>query len=232
MSKPDITSNNSNQDRDRNMDNLDYSSNKLNDKEQKTSGQDATNAIPAIEERFSLEKKTVVEDLKIEKRWISTIKKIEVPVNYEEIFINDKEIKSYKKDYNILSKVKDKIKDSLEGDADDQEEDKDKKHTFQYLVSEKEEAEEEQQQSNYPSDGILVPLFDDNDKDKNRKETEKVIPIFTEEIVISKRIVKIGEAIIKKWKVTEEEKIDIDIRKEKISIEYPEGTKEQITSSS
>ena len=72
----------------------------------------------------------------------------------------------------------------------------------------------------------------DNDKDKNRKETEKVIPIFTEEIVISKRIVKIGEAIIKKWKVTEEEKIDIDIRKEKISIEYPEGTKEQITSSS
>ncbi len=232
MSKPDIASNNSNQDRDRNMDNLDYSSNKLNDKEQKTSGQDATNAIPAIEERFSLEKKTVVEDLKIEKRWNSTIKKIEVPVNYEEIFINDKEIKSYKKDYNILSKVKDKIKDSLEGDADDQEEDKDKKHTFQYLVSEKEEAEEEQQQSNYPRGGILVPLFDDNDKDKNRKETEKVIPIFTEEIVISKRIVKIGEAIIKKWKVTEEEKIDIDIRKEKISIEYPEGTKEQITSSS
>ena len=226
MSKPDnISDSNNNPGKDKNLDKSSYSP-KESDKEyeKSTSRQNNTtnNVIPAIEERFSLEKKIIVEDLKIDKKWISTIKKIEVPVSYEEIYVNDREIRSYKKDDNILSKVKDRIKDSFDDSADEDE--NHPKHTMQYLVSEKEEEKE----NNYPRGGALIPLFDTND---NNKETEKVIPLFTEEIVISKRIVKVGEVVIKKWKVIEGKKIDIDIKKEKISIEYPEGTKQCITTS-
>ncbi|MDP8941661.1 MAG: DUF2382 domain-containing protein, partial [Thermoproteota archaeon] len=39
-----------------------------------------TAAIPVNEERFSISKNTVSEDVKIEKRWISATRKVEIPV--------------------------------------------------------------------------------------------------------------------------------------------------------
>ena len=50
-----------------------------------------------------------------------------------------------------------------------------------------------------------------------------------EEVVVSGRTVKIGEIVIKKRRVIDNEKIKIDIKKEKVILEYPDGTTEQIT---
>ena len=167
-----------------------------------------TAAIPVNEERFSISKNTVSEDVKIEKRWISATRKVEIPVPYEEVFVNDKVVKLFdeKDDDNILSKLKDKILDSIDRDKNKQ----------QQTIS---------QQQNEPR-GELIPLFDDND---NNQITEKVIPILGEEIVVSRRTVKIGEIVIKKRSVTDNKKIQIDIKKEKVMLEYPDGTTEQIT---
>lgn len=168
-----------------------------------------TAAIPVNEERFSISKNTVSEDVKIEKRWISATRKVEVPVPYEEVFVNDKVVKLFdeKDDDNILSKLKGKILDSIDRDKNKQ----------QQTIS---------QQQNEPR-GELIPLFDDNN---NNQITEKVIPILGEEIVVSRRTVKIGEIVIKKRSVTDNKKIQIDIKKEKVMLEYPDGTTEQITS--
>jgi stress response protein YsnF len=72
-------------------------------------------------------------------------------------------------------------------------------------------------------------LFDDKDQNNSNQETEKVIPIMGEEVVVSGRTVKIGEIVIKKRRVIDNEKIKIDIKKEKVILEYPDGTTEQIT---
>lgn len=173
-------------------------------------GQDTT-AIPVNEERFSISKNTVSEDVKIEKKWISATRKVEIPVPYEEVYVNDKVVKLFdeKDDDNILSKLKDKILDSI---------DRDKNKQQQQTIS-------QQQQQNEPG-GELIPLFDDKD---NNQITEKVIPILGEEIVVSRRTVKIGEIVIKKRRFTDNKKIQIDIQKEKVMLEYPDGTTEQIT---
>lgn len=173
-------------------------------------GEQNTAAIPVNEERFSISKNTVSEDVKIEKRWISATRKVEIPVPYEEVYVNDKVVKIFdeKDDDNILSKLKDKILDSIDRDKNKQQQ--------TTTIS---------QQQNEPR-GELIPLFDDND---NNQITEKVIPILGEEIVVSRRTVKIGEIVIKKRRVTDNKKIQIDIKKEKVILEYPDGTTEQIT---
>ncbi len=45
------------------------------------------NIIPVLEERFSVSKKTLTEHIKIEKRWITKTKKIELPIASEEVCI-------------------------------------------------------------------------------------------------------------------------------------------------
>jgi stress response protein YsnF len=179
--------------------------------EQKKSSQDL-NAIPVIEEQFSISKKTVTENVKIEKKWVIVTKNIEVPVSIEEVYINDKNIKSRGKDDDVLSELNKRIIQSFE-DMDDSQ----KK---QYSVSGQNETKRE-----------LVPLFDDSVDNNNstnginHKETaKKVIPILGEEIVISKRIVKLGELVLSKNKVTENKKINIDTKKENVMIRYPDGS--------
>ncbi|HEX6028587.1 MAG TPA: hypothetical protein VFY64_06065, partial [Nitrososphaeraceae archaeon] len=58
-------------------------------------GEQNTAAIPVNEERFSISKNTVSEDVKIEKRWISATRKVEIPVPYEEVYVNDKVVKLF-----------------------------------------------------------------------------------------------------------------------------------------
>jgi stress response protein YsnF len=67
---------------------------------------------------------------------------------------------------------------------------------------------------------------------QEKNETEKIVPIWGEEIIVSKRKVKLGEIIIRKRRIIENKKIDVDIRKEKIIVEYPNGIKEQLTAKS
>ena len=86
--------------------------------------------------------------------------------------------------------------------------------------------------------GERVLLFDDekenliNEKDNNTVEadnTQKVIPLYAEEIIVTKRKVKVGEIIVTKRKVTEVKKIELDILKEKVIVDYANGRKENIT---
>jgi stress response protein YsnF len=51
--------------------------------------------------------------------------------------------------------------------------------------------------------------------------------IWGEEIVVSKRKVKLGETVIRKRSFIESKKIDIDIKREKVIVEYPDGLKEE-----
>jgi len=72
----------------------------------------------------------------------------------------------------------------------------------------------------------VVPLYDNdtiNINDTTVKETRKVIPILGEEITVNKRIVKLGELILAKNKVTESQKITVDSIKGKTAIRYPDG---------
>jgi stress response protein YsnF len=175
------------------------------------------NIIPVLEERLSVSKKTLTERAKIEKRWITETKKIEVSVSTEEIYINDKFMKSYEKgdqEEDVLSEVNKQIVQSFEDMNNDGK-------NKQYSILESNEATRE-----------LTPIFEDidnstdnstkNDANAN-KETKKIIPILGEQVVVSKRIVQIGELIITKNVVVENKKIGIDTMSEKITIKYPDG---------
>jgi stress response protein YsnF len=68
---------------------------------------------------------------------------------------------------------------------------------------------------------VTIPLFEGvkDGTDVSTKEIEKVITIFGEEIVITKRKIKVGELVIKK-RVTVNNKIEIDIKKEETTVKY------------
>ena len=71
----------------------------------------------------------------------------------------------------------------------------------------------------------LIPLFDY--ESSNNEEIEKVIPIYAEEIVISKKNGKIGRTDNRR--VTVNNKIDVGIQKEKVTVQYPDGIVQQLT---
>src|SRR5215217_1857139 len=113
--------------------------------------------IPIIEEKFSIGKKTVSEDVKIEKRWVT------------------KTIKQESKSRQITTR------------------------------------------------GELVPLSNKS------KENEKIIPLWGEQITINKKMIRLEDLVITKRKITENKKIDIDTKKEKVTIRYPDGSTKQLT---
>ena len=167
---------------------------------------DEQKVIPIKEERFSISKQTITEDVKIEKRWITKTKKIEVPLLSEEIYINGKRMRYQDKlkGSEIISKVKDKLKEGLDIASNDK-----KEHGYSLL-----EAHESKRE--------IIPLFEDakDETEINSNETEKVIPIFGEEIVITKRKIKVGELVIKKNRVTVDNKIEINITKEEATVKH------------
>ena len=127
-------------------------------------------------------------------------------------------MKSYEKDdqeEDVLSEVNKQIVQSFEDIGNDSSNKK------QYSLLESNESKRE-----------MIPLFDDidnsidnstkNDVNTN-KETKKIIPILGEQVVVSKRIVQIGELVITKNKVIENKKIAVDTRNEKVTITYPDG---------
>jgi len=63
----------------------------------------------------------------------------------------------------------------------------------------------------------------------NNEVEEQIIPIWGEQIILDKKMVKLGEIVIKKSKITEKRKVDVEVRKEKITIKHPDGKKEDIT---
>jgi stress response protein YsnF len=63
----------------------------------------------------------------------------------------------------------------------------------------------------------MIPLLENN------HETEKTIPLYAEELIISKRMVKVIDVIIRKRNVTETSKVDIDLITEELTVKNPTG---------
>ena len=186
--------------------------------------------IPVMEENFDLSKKTIVQETKIMKRLTTKTEKIEVPITYEEVYVNDKKLNIYDKEggEGLLSKLKDTVAHSIASN--------DSNIEYHYPHSsdlssaskpsvEKSESQNQYHDDNYNREGELVPLIEGQEKN----ETEKIVPIWGEEIIVSKRKVKLGEIIIRKKRIIENKKIDVDIKKEKVIAEYPNGVKEELT---
>jgi len=81
---------------------------------------------------YNLSKKTLVEDVKIEKKWVIHDEKIHVPIAYEKIFVDDKELDSYSKE-DIFSQIKDKIINFQYIGENDENENKIEKEKKEYI---------------------------------------------------------------------------------------------------
>ncbi len=82
--------------------------------------------IPLYNEKLDVTKKSENGNLKIEKKWITVMKEIEIPLKYEEIFINDKVFDSYsdKDKGEIFSQIKSKIFDAFLREKTDEKDNK------------------------------------------------------------------------------------------------------------
>jgi stress response protein YsnF len=169
--------------------------------------------IPVIEETFSISKKTNTDSVKIQKICTTKTERIAIPRRFEEVFVNGKKIEAFEKHDSIGDEILSKVKEGIKESLDSIHKDHNKK---EYSVSEQNESKRE-----------LIPLFDY--ESNINQEIERVIPVYAEEIVVTKQIIKLGEVIIKKNRVTVDNKIDVDIQKEKVSVQYPDGIVQQLT---
>ena len=148
--------------------------------------------IPVLAEKFYTSTKNQTEEVMIEKRWTTRKEKIEVPVRSEELFINDKEIAHYSTGAR-LNEIKEKILEVVY----------------------------ENKKPGTKIEGKIIPLLDVDEDGGEAKETKKVIPLYAEQILVSKKLVQIGEVVISKRSVTENRDIRIDTLKEEVTIEEP-----------
>ena len=189
--------------------------------------------IPIIEEKYNLSKKILSEDVKIEKRWIIHDEKIHLPIAYEKVFVDDKELDSYSKE-DILTQIKDKIINFQyigENDDDENKIEKEKKEDIKHQQNEKDRRQVRVKEYEIPlfnEEKTNSTSYTSNNEILNDK-TQKVIPLYAEQLVITKKKIKIGEILITKKKVIEDKKVNIDIVKERVTIEYPNGNKERLT---
>jgi stress response protein YsnF len=82
--------------------------------------------IPLYNEKLDVTKKNENGNLKIEKKWITVKKEIEIPLKYEEIYINDKVFNSYsdKEKGEIFFQIKSKIADAFSREKSDEKDNK------------------------------------------------------------------------------------------------------------
>ena len=197
--------------------------------------------IPVIAEDYSLSKKTLSEEISVEKRRVEH-DEIKIPVRYEKVFVNDKEIDVYSKQ-GAISQIKEKISDLVQSNKEETETKKEEKEDTKNqndkkgIENKKRRGEDEEE---LQLKGEIVPLFDNqqnqgnnihysNNKELTKDERQALIPIYAEEITISKKLVKVGEILLSKRRVIEEENVNVDTTKERISVEHPDGRKEKLT---
>ena len=197
--------------------------------------------IPVIAEDYSLSKKTLSEEINIEKRWVEH-DEIKIPVRYEKVFVNDKEIDVYSKQ-GTISQIKEKISDLVqsnkENETEEEKEDTKNQNDNKEIENKKREGREEEE---LQLKGEIVPLFDNqqneyntihssssNNEELTKNKNQALIPIYAEEITISKKLVKVGEILLSKRRVIEEENVNVDTSKERITVEHPDGRKEKLT---
>ncbi len=167
--------------------------------------------VQIVEEDYYISKQTNIKEAKIEKRVVTKTKTVKVPISYEELYINDKKLKSVEESQ-ILSALKDKISSiASDGSADT---------SVEQSVKKKNKIEHR---------GELVPLFSSDDINPNQSDNEKIITLYEEQFEIVKKVAKVAEIVITKRRVTEKKKIDIDLRREQVKIKYPDGRSEKLT---
>jgi stress response protein YsnF len=182
--------------------------------------------IPLYNESFNVTKKEENGHLNIEKKWITSKKKIEIPVQHEELFINGKELDSFdeKEVSEIFSRIKNKLSD--------------------VFIHEKTELEQEAKKNSNESTISIVNTRHEENRSKENILNEKSLPIsdssdgtstdpykielWGEEIIINKRMVKLGEILLRKYEVRENRKINVEIKREKLTLKFPGNYKEEI----
>ena len=191
-------------------------------------GEEIVKTIPLFEEKFTVTKKTEEAQLILAKKLINSTKKIEIPIKYEEVYINGKEFDSYNENeiIEIFSKIKDKITDVFSHEKDKNKDgDNEIPHSSDIeVISQKNDPNMENQKN---TNEKLVSLSIDKNNYNSKKE-ENIIPIWGEEIIINKKMVKLGEIIIKKYETTEKQKIEIKVSTEQLTVKYPDNHKEEI----
>lgn len=214
--------------------------------------------IPIHAEDFEVTKEITETKLYLEKRWIKSTKKIEIPVNYEEMFINGKEFDSYSHNelVEIFSQVKEKISEVFnpnqaevdankpnKGESGDsrhypndldiklQKDEETAKTPLSPIENESSQSEKKPSLPNSEESAInsQIQVSGNNNNNNGSEEEEQIIPIWGEQIVIDKKMVKLGEIAIKKSRIVEKRQVKVELRKEKVTVKYPDGKKEEIT---
>lgn len=181
--------------------------------------------IPLMGEKFSYTKQTKEDKINIEKRWNTTIKKIEIPVSHEEIYIDGKRIESQENEpLQIISKIKNKIKDFFIRPNMQEPNDTHKEQAGVLKIKQYNEDNKISNEKQNVENKLSLPS---NIKNKNSR-IEHTVTIWGDEITINKKKVKLGEFIIKKYEVTELKKVDVELSTDKLTIYHPNSTKEEI----
>lgn len=196
----------------------------INDDNSFSNGNEIINKIPLIGEKFSITKKTKEGKISIEKRWATSTKKIEIPVSYEEIYVDGKKIESHSRHevLKVFSRVISKIKHVF-SKSEDTEYNENPADTLKVIHYDKDNSILNEKQNNQIGNPISL-----SNNAKNSK-IENVVTIWGEEIVINKRMVKLGEFVVKKYEVTETKQVDVELTSEKLTIHRPDSHKEEIT---
>ena len=63
----------------------------------------------------------------------------------------------------------------------------------------------------------------------SKGDLEKVIPVFGEKIIITKKMTKLNELVIRKRRIVENKKIKVDVTKESVKIQHPNGKIEHLS---
>jgi stress response protein YsnF len=185
--------------------------------------------IPLFAENFTVTKKSEESTVTLSKKFITTTKKIEIPVKYEEVYINDKEFDVFHENEitEIFSKIKDKISDVFSHDKDKNKENDGGTHHHSHDIEIIHHTKDSPLGHRNNPNEKLVPLLEDKNN-YNSNTDESIIPIWGEEIIINKRMVKLGEVVVKKYEINEKQKIDVEVKTEQLTIKYPDNHKEEI----
>ena len=192
--------------------------------------------IPLYNEKLDVTKKTEHGNLKIEKKWITVKKEIEIPLKYEEIFINDKVFDSYsdKEKGEIFFQIKSKISDVFQRDRTDEKDNKQLEPTGSDIEIVSWEPEGIELNENVISEKP-IPLSYDTMADQanipqaDQANSQDTFELWGEEIIINKKMVKLAEIVIKKYQVNEKRKIDVDVNREKLTLKFPGNFKQEIS---
>ena len=200
--------------------------------------------IPLYNEKLDVTKRSENGNLKIEKKWITVKKEIEIPLKYEEIFINDKVFDSYsdKEKGEIFFHIKSKISDAFLREKTNEKDIKQPEPTgseVEIVCWDPEGFESNKNVvSEIPISLSYVTIADQTGiqqadqtgiQQADQTDTQETFELWGEEIIIDKKMVKLAEIVIKKYQVNEKRKIDVEVNREKLTLKFPGNFKEEIS---